>query len=72
MIKKLKVSPLEKEELIKKKIEKAKKQLVSLRQKRKAEIGKMACKFGLDAFDNKTLERAFKKLVSELGHGKIK
>lgn len=56
----------EKEQKLIEKIAKAKKDLSSLQEKRKKEIGHMAYKHGLDHFDNTTLDKAFAQLAEEL------
>lgn len=60
------LSAKEKEKILLSKIEKAKSDLVRLQHKRKLDIGKLACKHGLDAFADEILEQAFLKLSKEL------
>ena len=59
----------EKENKLIEKIEKAKKDLIRLQDKRRHEIGKLACKHGLDAFDDNVLDQSFAKLSAELTRG---
>jgi hypothetical protein len=61
-----KLSSREKEQKIIEKIEKAKKDLAKLQDKRKSEIAGLARKHGLDKFDNEHLDKAFAKLAKEL------
>lgn len=58
----------EKEQKLIDKIERAKKELLQLQEKRRKEIGQLACKHGLDDFDDNVLESAFLKLSKELMH----
>ena len=66
MIKRKRIAPSEREKKLIEKIDKAKKALNMLRQKRKEKIGKLACQCGLDVFDDNQLKKAFEKLVKEL------
>lgn len=58
----------EKQQKLIEKIEQAKKDLLALQEKRKREIGSLACKHGLDRLDNETLGNAFANLAKELVH----
>lgn len=69
MSEKQKTSLKEKEDKLIKKIETAKKELLALQEKRLLEIGKLACKHGLDAYEDTLLDLHFAKLAKELGHG---
>ena len=69
MAEKKKTSLLEKEALLLKKIEKTKKDLFKLRDKRQKELGKLACDAGLDAIDNETLKKQFAQLAKDIAHG---
>lgn len=51
------------------KIERAKKELLALQEKRLLEIGKIACKHGLDSYEDTLLDHHFAKLSKELSHG---
>lgn len=51
------------------KIEYHKQKLATLQKKQKLELGALAYKHGLHAFDNKKLDDAFLKLAQELNHG---
>lgn len=51
-------------------IEKTKKDLLKLQQRRQLEIGRLACKHRLDELPNKELNVAFAKLAKELQHDK--
>lgn len=66
MPEKKKLSLSEKEKQLLEKIEKSKKELSSLRNRRKLEIGELAYKHGLGDFDNTQLGEAFAKLATEL------
>lgn len=66
---KQKKSHVDKEKALIEKLEKAKKDLAKLQNKRKMEIGQIAMKAGLSTIDDKTLAKAFSKLAKELGHG---
>ena len=61
-----KLSLKEKEQKLLKQIERAKQQLGRLYEKRKSELAQLACKHGLDSYDNAVLDKAFKKLAGEL------
>ncbi len=65
-IKKQKISLREKENKLVEKIEKAKNELSRLQQKRRVELGKLAIKHGLDAYDNKIIDQHFAKLSQVL------
>lgn len=56
----------EKENRLIEKIEKAKKDLQKLQEKRRIEIGRLACKYGLDGYENKLLGERFSDLAKEL------
>ncbi len=59
----------EKEQKLIEKIEQAKKDLARLQDKRRIELGKLACKHGLDAYEDSALDKAFAKLSKELSGG---
>ncbi len=65
-IKKQKTSLKQKENKLIEKIENAKIELSHLQQRRKIEIGKLAVKHGLDAYDNKVIDHHFAKLSQAL------
>ena len=69
MSEKQKISLKEKAAKLIVKIEQAKKDLLALQEKRLLEIGKLACKHGLDAYEDTLLDLHFAKLSKELGHG---
>ncbi len=69
MTDKQKISLKEKEHQLIKKIQQAKQDLACLQDKRRLDIGKLACKHLLDAFDDKILDQAFEKLSKELSDG---
>ncbi|MFZ2485639.1 MAG: hypothetical protein WAW84_03450 [Candidatus Rickettsiella isopodorum] len=69
MSEKQKISLKEKTDKLIEKIEKAKKELLALQEKRILEIGKLACKHGLDAHEDTLLDHHFAKLSKELSHG---
>ena len=50
-------------------IEKAKKEVLILENKRLLEIGKLACKHGLHDYEDTLLDQHFSKLSKELSHG---
>ena len=56
----------EKEKRLLDKIDKAKKDLLKLKGKRKNELGEMAIKAGLHAFHDHDLQAGFEKLAKEL------
>ena len=56
----------EKERILLEKLEKAKSDLKRLKNKRRAEIGELAMKAGLDSVDNDILLKRFNQLASEL------
>lgn len=58
----------DKEQKLIEKIERAKKALSDLKEKRKREIGNLACKHGLDRIDSAKLNAAFENLAKELMH----
>lgn len=58
-----------KEQKLLDKIQKAKQDLNRLKDKRKKEIGGLACKHGLNDFSNSILDKAFSKLAKELTNG---
>lgn len=58
----------EKQQKLIAKIEQAKKDLATLQEKRKKELGALAYKYGLGDFDNETLSSAFADLSHELAH----
>lgn len=64
-----KINAAEKEKKLLVKIEKAKSQLLRLQDKRRLELGKIACKHGLDQYDNTVLEKHFAALSKELANG---
>ena len=72
MSEKQRITLKEKADKLIKKIERAKNELLALQQKRLLEIGKLACKHGLDAYEDKLLDRHFSKLSKELNHGNAK
>ena len=72
MSEKQKITLKEKADKLIKKIESAKNELLALQQKRLLEIGKLACKHGLDAYEDILLDRHFSKLSEELNHGNSK
>lgn len=72
MTEKQKITLKEKADKLIKKIERAKNELLALQQKRLLEIGKLACKHGLDAYEDTLLDRHFSKLAKELNHGNSK
>jgi len=64
-----KITSQEKERKLIQKIEKTKKELLHLQEKRRSEIGKLACKHGLDNYDDTVLNTSFAKLSKTLAHG---
>ncbi|TLY46792.1 MAG: hypothetical protein E6K54_08025 [Gammaproteobacteria bacterium] len=72
MSEKQKITLKEKADKLIKKIERAKNELLALQQKRLLEIGKLACKHGLDAYEDTLLDHHFSKLSKELNHGNSK
>lgn len=72
MSEKPKITLKEKADKLIKKIEKAKNELLGLQQKRLLEIGKLACKHGLDAYEDIQLDRHFARLSKELNHANSK
>jgi len=68
MSEKQKLSLKEREDKLLSRIEKAKKELVRLQDRRRAEIGKLAVKYGLDSYDDLVLDKSFAKLSKELRH----
>ena len=69
MSEKQKISFKVKKDKLNEKIEKAKKEVLILENKRILEIGKLACKNGLDAYEDNLLDHHFAKLAKELSHG---
>ena len=69
MSEKQKKSLKEKENKLLEKIEKAKNELSRLQEKKRTDIGKLACKHGLDAFDDAVLDKHFSNLAKELANG---
>jgi len=69
MPEKQKISLKEKEEKLRKKIEEAKSALSRLQEKRQIELGKLACKHGLDSIDNTVLDKHFAELAKVLLDG---
>ena len=63
---KIKKSLSEKESALLKIINDAKNKLTKLQDKQRNEIGDLACKNGLNEFDTVVLDKAFKKIYSEL------
>jgi hypothetical protein len=59
-------SPSEKEKKLLDRIEKAKKDLAKLKQKRKEKIGELAIKAGLSGIDNQVLQERLAQLAQEL------
>lgn len=72
MSEKQKITLKEKTDKLIKKIESAKKELLELQEKRLLEIGKLACKHGLDAYEDQLLDHHFAKLSKQLTHGNSK
>jgi hypothetical protein len=60
----------QKEQELKDIISDTKKKLANLQNKQKMDIGELACNHGLNKFDLKVLDEAFKKLHSQLSHAK--
>ncbi len=69
MTEKQKMSVKEKENKLIEKIEKAKKELSRLQDKRRVEIGKLACKHGLHGYDDALLDKHFANLADVLANG---
>lgn len=57
---------LDKQQELLQKIDKAKKELLTLEKKQKQQLGEMAIKYDLHKIPSETLEAAFKKLKEEL------
>ncbi|HEY2566768.1 MAG TPA: hypothetical protein VGH95_03570 [Candidatus Aquirickettsiella sp.] len=72
MSEKQKITLKEKTDKLIKKIETAKKELLALQEKRLIEIGKLACKHGLDVYEDTLLDHHFSKLSKQLDHGNSK
>ena len=72
MSEKTKISLKEKTDKLIEKIEKAKKNLLALQEKRLLEIGKLAHKHGLHDYEDTLLDHHFAKLSKELSHGNSK
>ena len=72
MSEKQKISFKVKKDKLNKKIEKAKKEVLILENKRLLEIGKLACKHGLHDYEDTLLDHHFAKLSKELSHGNSK
>lgn len=72
MSEKQKITLKEKTDKLIKKIETAKKELLALQEKRLLEIGKLAYKHGLDAYEDTQLDHHFSKLSKQLAHGNSK
>ena len=72
MSEKQKISFKVKKDKLIEKIEKAKKEVLILENKRLLEMGKLACKYGLDAYEDTLLDQHFAKLSKELSHGNSK
>lgn len=72
MSEKQKISFKVKKDKLNKKIEKAKKEVLILENKRLLEIGKLACKHGLHDYEDTLLDQHFSKLSKELSHGNSK
>lgn len=72
MSEKQKISFKVKKDKLIEKIEKAKKEVLILQEKRFLEIGKLACKHGLDAYEDTLLNQHFAKLSIELNNGNSK
>lgn len=51
-------------------IEKARKQIQDIKEKRKVEIGKLAMKAGIDEFDNEFLLQQFEDIAKNFNHSK--
>ena len=69
MKKKKKISFKVKKDKLNEKIEKAKKEVLILENKRLLEIGKLAHKHGLHDYEDTLLDQHFSKLSKELSHG---
>lgn len=65
---KKKLSVEEKEKRILDRIEKAKKSLNQLQEKRRNDLGRLACKHNLDRISDTVLDQAFARLSRELTH----
>ena len=66
----VKKSISQKEKELKEIIADAKSKLANLQNKQKTDIGELACKHGLNNFDLKILDDAFKELALQLNHNK--
>ena len=69
MSEKQKISYKVKKDKLIEKIEKAKKEVLILENKRLLEIGKLAHKHGLHDYEDTLLDQHFSKLSKELSHG---
>jgi len=69
MVEKQKMSLKEKEGKLLERIEKAKNELSRLQERRRSEMGKLACKHGLDAFEDVVLDKHFSRLAKEMADG---
>ncbi len=69
MSEKQKISFKVKKDKLNEKIEKAKKEVLILENKRLLEIGKLAHKHGLHDYEDTLLDQHFFKLSKELSHG---
>lgn len=69
MSEKQKISFKVKKDKLNEKIEKAKKEVLILENKRLLEIGKLAHKHGLHDYEDTLLDQHFSKLSKELSHG---
>ena len=72
MSEKQKISFKVKKDKLIEKIEKAKKEVLILENKRLLEIGKLAYKHGLHDYEDTLLDHHFAKLSKELSHGNSK
>jgi len=66
---KQKITLKEKEKKLIEKIKKAKEDLFRLQDKRRSEIGRLACQHGLDTYDDTILNQSFARLSKELADG---
>lgn len=66
MAKKQRLTIKEREMKLLEQIEKHKKTLIKLQEKRKFEIGGLACQHGLDILENNVLDEHFKKIAEIL------
>jgi len=63
---KIKKTLSDKENILNEIIKDAKRKLAKLQDKQKTDLGELACKHGLHAFDITVLDEAFKKLAMDL------